>query len=170
MVNLIAHSGLGITTSLLWRIALLIEGRPLCDKKNLYLLGYGLAKQSLYWSTYHLLLPKTNLKCAWISHSWPQLPSLVTGANFAEQSQCAHRSVRELCIVCHSRHRSSLWRFQPIILASDTIESISYLDNAVAELDNTMKSYYNNISNSADEFTSSKVTKSNLSFITVIRS
>jgi predicted ATPase len=57
-------------------------------------------------------------------------------------------------------------------MASDTIESISYLDNAVAELDNTMKSYYDNISNSADEFTSSKVTKSNLSFIvaTVIRS
>jgi hypothetical protein len=57
-------------------------------------------------------------------------------------------------------------------MASQTIESINYLDNAVAELGNTMKSYYNKIITLADEFSNSEVTKINLPFIvaTVIRS
>lgn len=69
---------------------------------------------SVDWSTYHLLLPQTDHKYAWVSNSWPQLPSLITGGNFPEYSQCAHQSVTMLCIICHSRHRSILQRFQQI--------------------------------------------------------
>jgi hypothetical protein len=105
--------------------------------------------------------------------NYPILAQVVTSLNnlslhIGLLQSCASYVTTDLDEACKGFNRL----LKEYNVASHSIESINYLDNAVAKLGNSMKSYYNKIITLADEFSSSEVTKSNLPFIvaTVIRS